>query len=100
MKSVYQFSWTLVSWNLPFDTKEAKRQARRVKRAILSRAARCSIWGTARRGCALLMGGEEQARALIGEVPGDGEVRFLGLTDKQFEFQRVFWGKRRPCAAR
>ena len=28
-------------------------------------------------------------------VPADGEVRILLITDKQFERMRVFWGKRR-----
>jgi len=31
----------------------------------------------------------------VANLPPDGEVRLLAITDKQYERMRVFWGKMR-----
>jgi CRISPR-associated protein Cas2 len=33
-------------------------------------------------------------------LPPEGEVRFITITDKQFEHIRIFWGKQRMPSAK
>lgn len=93
----YQFRWTLIQWDLPLDTAEAKRAARRLVRNV-RRAADSNLWGNARHGAALVMGDEDRARRIVGAVPPDAVVRFLGVTDKQLEQSSIVFGARRPLA--
>jgi CRISPR/Cas system-associated protein endoribonuclease Cas2 len=94
----YEFNWTLVTWHFPMDTAAAKRAAAGVRRRIRRHAGAGRYWGNAGHGAALLMGHREPAEDLVGEIPPDGRVDFLGLTDKQFGAAVIAWGAARKPA--
>lgn len=93
--SGYRFMWVVAMFDLPTDTKEARRQYAQFRKALLKDGFARMQYSVYVRHCA----SRENAAVHMGRVqrsvPPDGEVRVLTITDKQFERMRVFWGKRR-----
>lgn len=93
--SGYRFMWLVVCFDLPVDTKKARRAYARFRKGLLRDGFIMMQYSVYIRHCA----SEESAAVHIGRVermvPDDGEVRIITITDKQFERMRVFWGKRR-----
>ncbi|MCK4341411.1 MAG: CRISPR-associated endonuclease Cas2 [Phycisphaerae bacterium] len=87
--------WLLAMFDLPVDTKEARRAYTRFRKALLKDGFSRMQYSVYTRHCA----SEENLEVHIGRVenalPPDGEVRLFSITDKQFERMRVFWGKTR-----
>lgn len=97
--SAYRFMWVVVLFDLPVDTKAARRQYALFRKMLLKDGfAKLQYSVYARHSSS-----EENAAVHIQRVernvPPDGEVRILTITDKQFERMRIFWGKiRKPPA--
>lgn len=95
LMSGYRFMWLVVMFDLPVDTKQARRQYTRFRTGLLKDGFVKMQFSVYIRHCA----SQENADVHIGRVdrmvPPDGEVRILTITDKQFERMRIFWGKRR-----
>lgn len=93
--SGYRFMWLVVCFDLPVDTKKARRAYARFRKNLMRDGFVMMQYSVYIRHCA----SEESAAVHIGRVeyivPDDGEVRIITITDKQFERMRVFWGKRR-----
>lgn len=93
--SGYRFMWVVVLFDLPVDTRAARREYRIFRNKLLKNGFQMLQYSVYGRHCA----SEESARTHIGRVernvPPDGEVRVLTVTEKQFERMRIFWGKRR-----
>ena len=95
--SGYRFMWVVVFFDLPVDTKAARREYARFRKHLLKDGfimLQYSVYG---RHCP----SQENARVHINRVerslPPDGHVRVLTITDKQFERMRIFLGElRRP----
>ena len=87
--------WLLVMFDLPVDTKAARRHYAQFRKKLLRDGFARMQFSVYCRHCA----SEENTAVHIGRVEGwlppDGEVRMLTVTEKQFERMRVFWGKRR-----
>lgn len=87
--------WVVAMFDLPVDTKAARRAYAQFRKALLKEGFSMLQFSVYARHCA----SEENAEVHVGRVqgflPDDGEVRLLTITDKQFERMRVFWGKRR-----
>ncbi|HUW83138.1 MAG TPA: CRISPR-associated endonuclease Cas2 [Phycisphaerae bacterium] len=87
--------WLLVMFDLPVDTKAARRHYAQFRKKLLQDGFARMQFSVYRRHCA----SEENTAVHVGRVEGwlppDGEVRMLTVTEKQFERMRVFWGKRR-----
>ena len=87
--------WLFVMFDLPVDTKAARRNYAQFRKKLLSDGFARVQFSVYCRHCA----SEENTAVHIGRVEGwlppDGEVRLLTVTEKQFERMRVFWGKRR-----
>jgi CRISPR-associated protein Cas2 len=91
--SAYRFMWVVVLFDLPVDTKAARRQYALFRKMLLKDGfTRLQSSVYARHSAS-----EENAAVHIKRVernvPPDGEVRILTITDKQFERMRIFWGK-------
>jgi CRISPR-associated protein Cas2 len=87
--------WVFVLFDLPVDTKEARRRYVKFREWLLSDGfmkVQYSVYG---RVCPSWESAEVHAQRVGARVPDDGEVRVLFLTDKQFARQRIFDGKRR-----
>jgi CRISPR-associated protein Cas2 len=87
--------WVFCIFDLPVDTKKARRDYALFRKALLKDGfirIQYSVYG---RVCPSRESAEVHAARVGNEVPPDGEVRVFFLTDKQFGRQRIFDGKRR-----
>lgn len=93
--SGYRCMWVLAMFDLPTDTKAARRQYTLFRKSLLQDGFTMMQYSVYIRHCA----SEENADVHVGRIerflPPDGEIRVIKITDKQFERMRVFWGKRR-----
>ncbi|RIK84621.1 MAG: CRISPR-associated endonuclease Cas2 [Planctomycetota bacterium] len=91
--------WVLTLFDLPVDTKKARRAYADFRKGLLKDGFTKMQFSVYARHCA----SEENAAVHIQRVermvPPDGEVRIITITDKQFERMRIFWGKIRKLPA-
>lgn len=93
--SGYRCMWVVVLFDLPVDTKKARREYARFRKNLIKDGfvmLQYSVYG---RHCPSQENSAVHMQRVEGMIPPDGEVRVLTITDKQFERMRVFWGKRR-----
>lgn len=95
--SGYRSMWVVTMFDLPVDTKRARKEYARFRKLLLEDGFTMMQFSVYLRHCP----SEENALVHIQRVergvPPDGEVRIITITDKQFERMRIFWGKmRRP----
>jgi len=89
-------TYSLVYYDAPNDTAEARRALRRFMRAIrkLDTGAP-NDWKISKRGrgwSLLTRKPKATEAALLPLLPPDGELRIMGITDAQAAQCRVFWG--------
>jgi len=95
--------WVVAMFDLPTDTKQARKQYTRFRKALLSDGFTQMQYSVYIRHCASKENAEVHLMRIEHNLPPDGEVRVLTITDKQFERMQVFWGKMRkrsssaPC---
>lgn len=95
--SDYRFMWILAMFDLPTDTKEARRDYVRFRKALLKDGFAMMQYSVYVRHCASLENVEVHAQRVSGALPDDGEVRVICITEAQYQRMRVFWGKRRKA---
>jgi CRISPR-associated protein Cas2 len=93
--SGYRFMWVLVMFDLPTDTKKARRDYTHFRKNLLKNGFSRMQYSVYIRHCASEENAQVHTNRVEFMVPHDGEVRVITVTDKQFERMRVFWGKRR-----
>lgn len=93
--SSYRSMWLIAMFDLPVDTRESRRNYAQFRKFLLKDGFTQMQYSVYGRHCA----SEENATVHYGRIerrlPPDGEVRVLGVTDRQFERMRIFWGKMR-----
>ena len=93
--SSYRAMWIVTMFDLPVDTREARR-AYTIFRHLLLRDGfsrlQYSVYG---RHCPSEENANVHVQRIEKNVPPAGQVRILIVTDKQFERMRTFWGKMR-----
>lgn len=95
--SGYRLMWLFVMFDLPVDTRAARREYVRFRKALLQDGFAQMQYSVYARPCASEANRDVHERRVRLALPPDGEVRCLSVTDKQFERMHVFWGKmRRP----
>ena len=91
----FETMWVIVLFDLPTDTKLARKQYSRFRKNLLDDGFSMMQYSVYMRHCA----SDENAQVHINRVqaglPPDGEVRIVKITDKQFSKIQVFYGKRR-----
>ena len=99
--SGYRCMWLLVMFDLPTDTKKARRDYTQFRKGLLEDGFSKMQYSVYIRHCASEENATVHFRRVENMVPPDGEVRIMTVTDKQFERMRIFWGKnrRQPEAA-
>lgn len=89
-----QTVWTIVLFDLPTDSPEARKQYTLFRKFLLQDGFTMMQYSVYMRHHA----SEENAQVHIQRVkqhlPADGEVRIIKITDKQFSRIEVFYGKR------
>jgi CRISPR-associated protein Cas2 len=93
--SGYRFMWLVVMFDLPVDTKRARKAYAQFRKELLRNGFARMQYSVYIRHCASLENTDVHTKRVEAMVPDDGEVRLLTVTDKQFERMQVFWGKRR-----
>ena len=95
IESGYRAVWIVAMFDLPTDTKKARRDYTVFRKSLLQNGFCMLQYSVYIRHCA----SEENADVHYGRIknflPPDGEVRLLTVTDKQFERMQTFWGKLR-----
>ena len=93
----YRCMWILVMFDLPTDTKKARRDYSVFRKNLLQNGFAQMQYSVYTRHCPSKENAEVHIGRIEGYVPPDGEVRILTLTDKQFERMVIFWGKVRKA---
>lgn len=87
--------WIVVMFDLPTDTKKARKQYSRFRKMLLEDGFDMMQFSIYSRHCTSEEKANVHIRRIEQNIPPDGEVRILSVTDKQFEKMRIFWGKMR-----
>lgn len=101
--SGYRSMWVLVMFDLPVDTKAARREYTRFVTHLCRDGFLRLQYSVYARHCPSAENFEVHSKRVLQNLPPDGEVRILAFTDKQFERMQVFRGKKRtppekpPC---
>mgnify|MGYP002404299157 CR=1 FL=1 len=93
--SGYRAMWVLTMFDLPVDTKKARRAYAQFRKFLLQDGFGQMQFSVYARPCPSEENANVHIRRVERNVPDDGEVRILLLTDKQYERMRIFWGKMR-----
>jgi len=95
--SGYRCMWVVAMFDLPVDTKAARRHYALFRKALLQDGFAMMQFSVYIRHCASEENADVHIQRIQIALPPDGEVRIISITDKQFERMRVFWGKRRTA---
>ncbi|GMW02455.1 MAG: hypothetical protein AMXMBFR84_35910 [Candidatus Hydrogenedentota bacterium] len=93
--SKYRFMWIVAMFDLPTDTKDARREYTRFRTSLLKDGFAQMQYSVYIRHCPSQENVDVHVKRVEKSLPPDGEVRLIVITEKQFERMRVFWGKRR-----
>lgn len=93
--SGYRSMWVVTMFDLPVDTKESRRAYTDFRKMLLQDGFTQTQYSIYSRHCASEENAAVHIQRVERNVPPDGEVRILTITDKQFERMRIFWGKMR-----
>lgn len=93
--SAYRFMWVVVLFDLPVDTKAARREYAVFRKHLLTDGFTMLQFSVYARHSTSEENAAVHIKRVENWVPPDGEVRILTITDKQFERMRIFWGKMR-----
>jgi CRISPR-associated protein Cas2 len=97
--SAYRFMWVVVFFDLPVDTKAARKAYAEFRKQLLKDGFTMLQYSVYARHSTSEENMLVHVKRVEGWVPPDGEVRILVVTDKQFERMRIFWGKIRKMPA-
>jgi len=88
--------WVLALFDLPVDTKAAKRAYREFHNFLLDDGFSMLQYSVYGRPCPTGENADVHHQRIKGMIPPDGEVRVMMLTDKQFERMTIYRGNLRP----
>lgn len=89
--------WVITMFDLPTDTKEARKAYHDFREALLKDGFFMLQFSVYARHCPSEENAVVHETRVKAVLPGDGEVRMLTITDKQFERMKVFYGKIRKA---
>jgi len=95
----YRTVWLLVMFDLPVDTKKARRSYREFRKGLLEDGFDMMQFSIYKRHCASEANARVHGKRVKAMLPPDGEVRLLTITDKQFSRIQIFFGKIRQKPA-
>lgn len=88
--------WVIAMFDLPIDTPRARRAYARFRKDLLEDGFTMMQFSIYTRHCASIDNAEIHVTRMGKRVPDEGEVRFMTITDRQFEQIRTFVGKQGP----
>ncbi|MCC7395154.1 MAG: CRISPR-associated endonuclease Cas2 [Sphingomonadaceae bacterium] len=87
--------WVIAMFDLPTDTPKARKAYSRFRKDLLDDGFTMMQYSVYTRHCASIDNADIHVARMGKCVPGEGEVRFMTITDKQWERIKVFVGKTR-----
>lgn len=94
-QSSYRSMWLVTMFDLPVDTKMARRHYAKFRKFLLEDGFMMLQFSVYGRHCPSEENAEVHCRRVRANLPPDGEVRLLSVTDRQFERMQIFYGKMR-----
>lgn len=94
----YRTVWVFTMFDLPTDTKQARRAYTDFRKQLLNDGFTMLQFSVYARHCPSEENAQVHAMRISANLPPDGEVRVVTLTDKQFERMHVFHGNIRKAA--
>jgi CRISPR-associated protein Cas2 len=91
--------WVVAMFDLPVVTPSQRRAYTRFRKHLLNDGFTMMQYSVYQRHCASPENATVHINRMGARVPAEGEVRFLVITDKQFEKITTFVGKKRKPAA-
>ena len=92
--SEYRGMWLFAMFDLPVDTKEARRQYTQFRNVLLKQGFQMMQFSVYARYCASEESSEIHKKYVKKSLPPKGQVRVLAVTDRQFGKMDVYYGKR------
>lgn len=93
--SEYRALWLFAMFDLPVDSKAARREYVRFRKALLNEGFTMLQFSVYARYCPSEESSEVYHNHIQGVLPPEGQVRLLAVTDRQFGKMKVFYGKSR-----
>jgi CRISPR-associated protein Cas2 len=90
-----QTMWTIVLFDLPTEGKQAKRDYRFFRKTLLEDGFIMMQYSVYMRHSSSKENAQVHINRVKANLPLDGEVRIIKITDKQFGRIEVFYGKKR-----
>ena len=90
-----QTMWLVVLFDLPTDTKAARKDYTRFRKLLLDDGFRMMQYSVYMRHSSSDENAQVHKKRVKECVPNDGEVRVIKITDKQFGKIEVYYGKKR-----
>ena len=91
--SGYRFMWVIAMFDLPTETKQARRDYALFRKSLLEDGFMLLQYSVYIRNCPSRENADVHVGRIKAHLPPDGEVRVIVITDKQFERMLTFWGK-------
>jgi CRISPR-associated protein Cas2 len=92
--------WVIALFDLPVMTAHQRRAYARFRKELLDDGFTMMQYSVYQRHCASPENATVHTSRMGARVPAEGEVRFIVITDKQFEKIVTFVGKKRQAAMR
>ena len=96
--SKYRAMWLVAMFDLPVDTKPARRAYAQFRKTLLNRGFTMLQYSVYARYCASEKASRVHCDHLSRIIPKEGKVRFMAITDHQFARMEVFFGRKRVPA--
>lgn len=93
--SEYRAMWIFAMFDLPVDTREARREYTRFRKSLLKQGFTMLQFSVYARYCPSEEASNTHRANVNAVLPPDGQVRLLGVTDRQFGKMEVYFGKNR-----
>jgi CRISPR-associated protein Cas2 len=93
--SEYQAMWLFAMFDLPVDTKAARREHARFRKNLLAVGFMRLQFSVYARYCPSEEANVAYRNRVHSVLPPDGQVRLISITDRQFARMEVFFGKSR-----
>mgnify|MGYP006271613427 CR=1 FL=1 len=92
--NAYRRMWILVLFDLPVDSKKARRDYTRFRKFLLQDGFGQMQYSVYHRHCSSKENADVHISRIQKKLPPYGEVRIITLTEKQYERMQIFWGKK------
>ena len=93
--SGYRTMWIMVMFDLPTDSKEARRIYSRFRKSLKEDGFMMLQFSVYGRACPSEENLDVHIKRVKQKLPPEGQVRVLSFTDKQFARMQIFAGKKR-----